>query len=134
METKINAHSVKGLQQHLTFKGRLLTRLCNFLFRIFKVRKLEIMFIQIPENMSRDYFLADFMVRVGTPLEKRVVKEEPPYCCAGHILEYIAQKKHCYLPDEKMQQYYSICIKEEEYEIADIIKQEADRRLIPLQK
>ncbi len=104
--------------------------------RRLKPKNLEIILIERPSQIDKQVFLKDFFQRINTPLELRVVKEEPPMCCVDHTLEYIRSNNHCFLPDEKLQTFYSACLKEEvqDYECAAIIKKEADKRSIHLSK
>lgn len=134
IEKIINKERQQKLQTLLPFRGRLIMNVCNVLFRILKPVNLEIMYIQVPPRADKNEFIADFMKKVSTPLEMRVKREDPPTCCENHILEYMRKNNCCPIHDDDMNFYFKLCIEEGMYEQADIIKLEAQRRGVKLNK
>lgn len=129
--------TVEQLNSTMSWRHRWFTTITNWVFRILKPHNLECLYVQIPAHIPRDIFLPDLMTRMATPMIARQPQqqaEEMPCCCVAHTLMYIKEKNHCPLPDNKMQQFYDICVKEEEYELAEIILTEANRRLLKLSK
>lgn len=121
---------------------KILIFLIEFLLRIFNPKDLHVIMARLPANAS-DEMIADFikMTTMSLIIKLSAAKktnapeqQEKKECdCPSCTLNRIKQTGEVHLKNDTLKDYYKMCIKDEDYILAGILKKEADKRMLKLE-